>query len=131
EDQQPAATKRVNYREIVRRIYWRRVDSAFEADVVYLEAARALFPQTYQGMVGFRPAWFIHVDPDAKFPRYVKTTDLSSRTGTYIGPLENKNAASELGEQVEDWFDLCRYHHVLIESPHGRACAYKEMRKCP
>src|SRR5947207_2870697 len=33
-------SKRVNYREIVRRIYYRRVDSAFEADVVYLEAAR-------------------------------------------------------------------------------------------
>src|SRR5438874_4881812 len=47
-------SKRVNYRELVRKIYWRRVDSAFEADWVYLEAARKLFPRTYQGMVGLR-----------------------------------------------------------------------------
>src|SRR3954453_3289973 len=62
-DESLGLTRRVNYREIVRRIYYRRVDSAFEADVVYLEAARTLFPESYQGMVGFRPAWFIHVDP--------------------------------------------------------------------
>src|SRR5580698_7770535 len=52
-------SKRVNYRELVRRLYFRRVDSAFEADWIYYEAARLVFPQTYRGMVGFRPAWFI------------------------------------------------------------------------
>src|SRR5688572_20951170 len=31
-------SKRVDYRELIRHVYWRRVDSAFEADVVYLEA---------------------------------------------------------------------------------------------
>ena len=124
-------SKRVNYREIVRRIYYRRVDSAFEADVVYLEAARQLFPESYQGMVGFRPAWFIHVDPDANSPRYVKTIDLSPRSGTLLGPVEDKHSAARLIEQVEDLFDLCRYYNILIESPHGKACAYKEMGKCP
>src|SRR5881394_3453159 len=32
DEQQQGPNRRVNYREIVRRIYWRRVDSAFEAD---------------------------------------------------------------------------------------------------
>src|SRR5689334_14877296 len=32
-------SRRVNYREIVRRVHWRRVDSAFEADWLYYEAA--------------------------------------------------------------------------------------------
>src|SRR5207247_7209049 len=80
-------SKKVNYRDLVRRIHWRRVDSAFEADVVYLEAARIVFPQTYQGMVGFRPAWFIHVNPDANFPRYSKTIDLTE-PGLLLGPVE-------------------------------------------
>jgi excinuclease UvrABC nuclease subunit len=124
-------SKRVNYCEVVRRVYWRRVDSAFEADVVYLEIARQVFPQTYQGMVGFRPAWFVHVNPDAQFPRYTKTSDLEIRTGTYIGPVEDKQSAAKLIEHVEDWFDLCRYYNVLVEAPRGRACAYKEMGKCP
>lgn len=32
---------------------------------------------------------------------------------------------------VEDAFDLCRYYNILVEAPAGRACAYKEMGKCP
>ena len=124
-------SKRVNYREIVRRIYYRRVDSAFEADAVYLEAARHAFPESYQGMVGFRPAWFVHVNPEAPFPRYVKTIDLAPRDGLLLGPVEDKHAAARLIELVEDLFDLCRYYNILVESPHGKACAYKEMGKCP
>ena len=125
-------TRRVNYRELVRRVYWRRVDSALEADWVYLEAARRLFPRTYQGMVGFRSAWFVHVDPQASFPRYTKTIDLlKAGPGELIGPVEDKHAAARLMQLAEDAYDLCRYYNVLLESPRGRACAYKEMGKCP
>src|SRR5207248_5372838 len=97
-------SKRVNYRDLVRRIHWRRVDSAFEADWVYYEAARLLFPRTYQGMVGFRPAWFVHVNPDAYFPRYTNTIDLTTKTGLLIGPVEDKHAAARLIQLAEDAF---------------------------
>ena len=123
-------SRRVNYREIVRRVHWRRVDSAFEADWLYYEAAREVFPQTYAGMVGFRPAWFVHVNPEHNFPRYVKTIDLS-KPGLLIGPLEDKHSAANLIELAEDSFDLCRYYNVLVESPGAKPCAYKEMGKCP
>jgi len=130
-DETVGPTRRISYRELVRRIHWRRVDSHFEADWLYYEAARKLFPQSYRGMVGFRPAWFIHVDPDALFPRYVKTIKLIDRRGKLIGPVEDKHAAARLIELIEDAFDLCRYYNILLESPHGSACAYKEMGKCP
>jgi len=124
-------SKRVNYREIVRRIYWRRVDSGFEADWIYLEAARQLFPRTYQGMVGFKPAWFVQVDPTNNFPRYIKTISPLGKRGAILGPLEDKHAAARLIQLVEDSFDLCRYYNILVESPNAKACAYKEMGKCP
>jgi len=44
------------------------------------------------------------------------------------GPLFEKQRLIEL---VEDQFDLCRYYNILVEYPHGKACAYKEMGKCP
>lgn len=131
EDDGASISRRVNYRDLVRRVRWRRVDSAFEADWLYYEAARTVFPRSYKGMVGFRPAWFVHVDPAASFPRYVKTIDLSPRPGLFIGPLEDKHAAARLIELAEDAFDLCRYHHVLVQSPNASACAYKEMGRCP
>jgi excinuclease UvrABC nuclease subunit len=130
---EPAAglSKRVNSRDLVRRVHWRRVDSTPEADWLYYEAARALFPQSYQGMTGFRPAWFVHVNPNASFPRYTKTIDLTTRAGLLMGPVEDKHAAARLIELAEDAFDLCRYYNILVEAPHGKACAYKEMGKCP
>src|SRR3954470_11121853 len=45
EDVDAGPSRRVDYREIVRRVHWRRVDSALEADWVYYEAARLLFPK--------------------------------------------------------------------------------------
>jgi len=123
-------TRRVDYRSIVRNVYWRRVDSAFEADLVYLEAARDLFPQTYRGMLGFRPAWFIHVNPHTTFPRYIKTFNLTGQTGTYFGPLEDKHTAQRLVHLIESVFDLCRDYSILIQSPSGGPCPWKQMDKC-
>jgi excinuclease UvrABC nuclease subunit len=130
-DEMVGPTRRVNYRDLVRHIHWRRVDSSFEADWLYYEAARKVFPQTYQGMVGFRPAWFIHFDPDAMFPRYQKTIRLNASAGVFIGPLEDKHAAARLMHLMEDAFDLCRYYNILVQSPNALACPYKEMGKCP
>jgi len=122
-------TRKVNYREIVRKIYWRRVDSAFEADWIYLEAARAIFPATYRGMTGFRPAWFVHVNPKTTYPRWIKTINLSGKTGTYFGPLEDKHSAHKLVHLMENLFDLCRDYSVLTAAPNG-PCPWKQMGKC-
>jgi excinuclease UvrABC nuclease subunit len=126
----PTLSKRVDYRELVRRVRWRRVDSAFEADVVYLEAARQTFPQTYRGMTGFRPAWFVHVNPQTTYPRYIKTTELSRETGVYLGPLEDKHDAQKLVHLAEATFDLCRDYAILTQSPRAGPCAWKQMGKC-
>jgi excinuclease UvrABC nuclease subunit len=124
-------SKRVVYKDLIRFVRWTRVDSTFEADLLYHDIARQIFPESYQGMLGFRPAWFLHVNPDTAFPRFIKTTDLQIGTGTLVGPVEDKHAANRLIEEIEDWFDLCRYYNILVQSPRGLPCAYKEMGKCP
>jgi hypothetical protein len=116
--------------ELPRQVRWRAVDSDFEADWVYLHTARRLWPDTWRALVPWLQTWFVHIDPDDPFPRYVKTTQLA-RAGQTIGPFPDKHAAARFIELVEDAFDLCRYHHILTQSPHGRACPYKEMGKCP
>jgi hypothetical protein len=45
--------------------------------------------------------------------------------------LEDKQSATKLLQLVEDCFDLCRYHNILVDAPCGKPCAYKEMGKCP
>lgn len=126
--------KRVNYRDLVRQVYWRRVDSHFEADLVYLHAARSIFPHDHHKLLTTRPVWFLHVDPDAEFPRFQKTQEmeeLSTAPGLLLGPIEEKGQAARLVERVESAFDLCRYHQILTQAPLGRACSYKDMGRCP
>ena len=115
----------------MRKIYWRRVDSRFESDIVYYQIARQIFPDSYRGMLGLQQVWFAHVNADSTFPRYAKTSNLALRTGSLFGPMEDKHAAARWIEIVEDCFDLCRFYHILVQAPTGLACAYKGMGKCP
>jgi excinuclease UvrABC nuclease subunit len=71
------------------------------------------------------------VDPDADFPRYTRTTDLACSGGLLMGPFEDKHAAGRFIQLIEDAFDLCRYYNILLQAPSGKACAYKDMGKCP
>lgn len=111
------------------------VGSAFEAEWVYLQLARKRLPHSYRGMLDRWRGWFVHGDPNARFPRWVKTSNPGAaptgRKGVYLGPFPDKHAAQRFMELLDDAFDLCRYHHLLIEAPHATACAYKEMGKCP
>lgn len=123
-------TRKINYRDLVRRISWRPVHSVFEADWQYYEHARRLFPDTYGGMSGFRKTWWIHVDPQATHPRYTKTNDPTAEAGRYFGPIEDKHSAGKLVEHIEALFDLCRDYRLLTQAPQGGPCAWKQMGKC-
>lgn len=135
------------------------VHSAFEAEWVYLTLARERLPHIYRAVAERWRAWFVHIDPDAEFPRFAKThlggdgepdprrslvaprsagTLRSTTThaehnhaGLLLGPLRDKDTAGRFIEAIVDGFDLCRFHNVLVQAPHGAACAYKEMGRCP
>jgi hypothetical protein len=129
--EQPAEpSKRVDWRQVVRQVRWRPVENQFEADWLYMETVRSVFPQTWRELVPWAQTYFLHINPDDAFPRYVRTSALRDK-GQTIGPLPDAKAAARLIELLEDAFDLCRYYSVLLESPNGKACAYKEMGKCP
>ena len=128
---QEQGARKVDWKQIVRRVRWQRVGSAFEADWIYLSAVRRFFPQSWSDLVNWGEAQFVHVDVAAQHPHYVRTSDVSRRCGIRIGPFPQRAAANQFIELICDAFDLCRYPHILEQSPHGKACAYKEMGKCP
>lgn len=125
-------TKAVAYRQLVRHVHYRRVDSELEADWHYQGALKELFPEAHQKLLANRQYWFVSVDEGARFPRFAITNNpLDEPPGSTFGPIAGKNAAGKFVETLEDAFDLCRYHHILTQAPHGQACAYKQMHKCP
>ena len=130
----PVATKRIPYGRLCHRVHYRIVHSPFAANWFYWQAARALFPQRYREMIASRPTWWIALESDvvaAQFPKLRRSQSLDDPSLLYAGPIRDKTAAGKLIELVEDLFDLCRYHNILVQAPLGKACAYKEMGKCP
>jgi len=124
-------SKRADLASITRRVRWCPTHSLFEAALVYYRLARVLYPKDYRRMIAFGPAWFIHLDPQSPWPRFVATNRIYQQPGCYWGPYPTRAAAGEVIAGLEDLFDLCRYHDLLDKSPHGQACAYYEMNKCP
>lgn len=129
--QNPAVKRRARLGEIVRRIRWRPAHSMFEIDLVYLQLARQIQPHDYVKKLGFGPAWFVHVDPDAHLPRLVVTKRLTDGGGLTLGPFATQSDASRFVQILEDGFDLCREYAILEQVPNGQPCAYFEMGKCP
>lgn len=121
--------------------------SALEADAVYLRTARERLEHAARIVSERWRAWFVHVDPDAPFPEWSKTNllglvrtrsagtlvggGMDAAGGVLLGPIPNKDAAGRFIEHAIDAFDLCRYHHLLVQAPNAVACAYKEMGRCP
>lgn len=128
-------TKRANLAEVTQRIRFRETFSRFESAWLHWCCAKALFPRGYRRMLAFGPSWMLRVDPQAAHPRFeaVQTFGAAgdSATAQYLGPFATRKAADGWIAALEDLFDLCRYHDILVQTPHGEACAYFEMGKCP
>jgi len=100
-----------------------------------LRLAQRLLPHAAAAAADRWQGWFVHVDPDATHPWLTKTrhpgTPPTGRAGAYLGPLPDKHAAGRFIDAINGVFDLCRYRHILLQTPDANACAYKEMNRCP
>lgn len=123
-------TRRVDLSHVAGRIRWRDAPSVFEALWLHRCAARQLYPRTYRKMIGFGPVWLLRVDPRERFPRFTSVKTIDHDGVRRIGPFATRKHAEQWLRMLEDAFDLCRYHAVLEQAPHGQACAYYEMGRC-
>ena len=129
--QTPAARRKARLGEIVRRIRWRSCHSMFEVDWSYHRIARQLIPKDYLENVAFGPAWFLHVDAKATVPRFLVGKHLRPGPGLDLGPFAAQSGVNQFVQSLQDGFDLCRYEHILEQTPDGQPCAYFEMGRCP
>jgi len=126
-----ASRRRADLSQIVRRIWWRTAHSGFEITYQYWRIARSLMPRTYLKQIAFGPSWFVHVDPAARTPRFAAGKILRAGPGVDLGPLATHQDATRFVQILQDSFDLCRHDPILEQAPHGQACAYFDMSKCP
>lgn len=138
------SSKQTDVRSVTAVVRAVTVGSALEADDVYLRLVRERLPLTAKAVTERWQGWFVHIDPDDRFPRWTKvaTTAMAEGTtatglaelvkrGVLLGPVRDKHVAARLMDVMDDLFDLCREYGLLVLAPNATACAYKEMGKCP
>lgn len=131
-----APSRHADLRPITRRVRAITASCPFECDLIFLRLAHAAMPETFRAVMDRRRGWFLHIDPLDIFPRFsvVPTSAMPGSLapgGDLMGPVADKHAAQRLQQTLEDLFDLCRFHHILVKTPRATACAYKELGKCP
>lgn len=123
-------SKMPDLHEIARKIFWKLCTSPFETDLAFLDLAGAIFPRRWRQMLGWKPAWFVHVDPAEAVPHFSRTREVFGGAGRYFGPFPSGREAEGFIEAIQDVFDLCRDPQCLRTSPHGQRCSYGQMGKC-
>lgn len=142
----PAQSKRLQLAERIRRIEFTETGSDFASDLVFYQAAKAVDSLVAEAgrrntrdartRLRLRPAAFLKVRMENRYPRAVVTTRLSgnaSRPGDLkepVGPFPSKAAAERYLEQVLDLFLLRRCVMNLNPDPAFPGCVYSEMKKC-
>ena len=122
--------KTADLRSITRAVVWTLADGHFETDLCFLELARALWPKRYPSLLGWKPPWFVHADPDADAPHFVVRRDVLAEKGRWVGPFASERSARRFVDIVRDAFDLCRHVQCLRQAPHAETCAYGQMGRC-
>jgi excinuclease ABC subunit C len=125
-------TKRLNLREWVRSIEFRRTGSDFESGFVLYTVFRQIFPKTYQARFRFRFAPFVKLHLENEYPRASVTTRLGRTNGKslYYGPFASRATAEKFMNDSLDFFKMRRCVDDLHPDPAFPGCVYSEMKMC-
>ncbi len=130
EANQPSA--RADLAPVTARISARPTGSAFESDLFVLERSRVADPDLYHKLTHQNRRSLLLLNPDTGTWRTAETIGLTLQPQErVIGPCLTNAAAQQLGEALDEAYELCRFPKQLALAPRGTACAYKEMGQCP
>ena len=123
---------RADLSPVTARILARPTGSAFESDLFVLERSANVDPDLHQKITHQNRRSLLVLNPETGTWRVAETIDLVVQPHErVIGPCLSNKAAQQLGEALDDVYELCRFPKQLALAPHGTPCAYKEMGRCP
>lgn len=132
-------TARTDYAAITKRIRVLPTGHTLLAELLASIAEAALDLDAAEATARRLSGCVVRCDPTARLPMFSvqSLADLwrgSVSIGPHdalIGPFAGPKRARRWTEMVIDLFDLCRYDHLLAQTPSATACVYKQMGKCP
>jgi excinuclease ABC subunit C len=128
----PEHSRRLNLRELVRRVEFTATGSDFESGFLLYRALRSAFPKTYSDRLRLRFAPLLKLHMDNEYPRASITTRLGRGDGKslYYGPFPSRTAAEKFANDSLDFFKMRRCVDDLHPDPAFPGCIYSEMKMC-
>lgn len=123
-------SKMLSLRDLAVRVEYHLSASRLDSSLLFYDAARRHFPDTYAEMINLRPAPFVKLLLANAFPRTTVTTRLSGAQVFQFGPFRNRASAERFEQEVLDLFQVRRCQEDLEVSPDHPGCIYGEMMKC-
>ncbi len=130
------ASKRLNLRDLTKRVLYRLTGSKFEQSFTYYQNAKHHLPHRYTKVMRLRPPAVLKVTLKNAYPRCIVTRHISvdstgtPSAGTYYGPFPSRKFALAFSERVLDFFKIRRCQIKIRRDPTFPGCLYSEMKMC-
>ncbi len=126
-----AHPRRLQLAARVRRIAWRVVGSAFEAQAVQFRLLEEIYGERALERMHLRAPAFVRFHGSNAHPRLSIATRLPREHAEwFFGPFASRAAAERYCEEVLKLFLLRRCEENLNPDPSHPGCVYSEMKKC-
>ena len=126
----PTSSKRLNLREVARRVEYQGVGSIFEAQWLLYLLNKVYYPHTYRHRLRLKPPAVLKVNLRNRFPRCYPTKRLANDGSLYYGPFASRLAAERFASEFLDLFKIRRCVEDLNPDPAHPGCIYSQMRMC-
>ncbi len=125
-------SRRLNLREIARRIDYTPTGSDFESGFLLYRLLREYFPKTYSQRLRLSFAPLIKLHLGNPYPRASVTTRMGRVGGEskYYGPFPSRTTAEQFANDSLDFFKMRRCVDDLHPDPAFPGCIYSEMKMC-
>jgi excinuclease ABC subunit C len=124
------SSKRLNLREITRRVEYQEVGSTFEAQWLLYLLNKAHYPRTYRHRLRLKPPALLKVNLRNRFPRCYPTRRLANDGSLYYGPFASRVAAERFASEFLDLIKIRRCVEDLNPHPAHPGCIYSQMHMC-
>jgi len=125
-----ASSKRLNLREITRRVEYHEVGSIFEAQWLRYLLNKTYYPRTYRHRLRLKPPPLLKINLRNRFPRCYPTRRLANDGSLYYGPFASRVASERFASEFLDLFKIRRCVEDLNPDPAHPGCIYSQMHMC-
>ncbi|HEV2500615.1 MAG TPA: hypothetical protein VGY31_13645 [Terriglobia bacterium] len=126
----PLSPRRLNLRDVTRRIEYQRVGSAFEAQWMLYQLNRCYYPDQFRRRLRLKPPSLVKVKLRNRFPRCYPARRMSADGSLYYGPFPTRTSAERFTSEFLDLFKMRRCVPDLDPDPSHPGCIYSQMKMC-